>query len=208
MTKTNSLKILLLSTLLVNTMYAKQTLCYIENLSSISEVETVSLNGGECNGTKTINDMKKDLWIVDDIKINTKDNKYSFTYIFKKEDKLKISSSLEAKVNKLIKQTKKITKETKILTKEEKLVLGEKSYVKNCLSCHGENAKKELVNAKALSKIFEFDYFQKMADYSVGSYPSYERKSPTAYIMEPISQFLKPDENDFIYLYIQTLKKK
>ena len=206
MTKYKTLKFLLLSLLSTNILYAQQTLCYKENLSSISEIEYVNLDGGICKGEKNLQDMKNESWIIDDVKINPINGKYSFTYVFKKYNQQNVSSdNIDEKINKILAQRKvkaKQERKEKIrLAKLQRITDGKTLYENKCSSCHGIKAERRPRFSRKLSTLHEFSYFQKMKEYSVGSV-----ESPIAYQMEPIAQFLKDKELTNIYLYLRTLK--
>ncbi|PHR71759.1 MAG: hypothetical protein COA66_08460 [Arcobacter sp.] len=207
MTKNKTLKFLLLSLLATSTLYAQQTLCYKENLTSISEIEYVNLDGGICKGEKNLQDMKNDSWIIDDVKISPNNGKYSFTYIFKKYNQQNVSSdNIDEKINKILAQRKikaKQERKEKIrLAKLKRLTDGQTLYENKCASCHGIDGNTRTMHSKKLSELHEFDYFQKMKAYGVGAI-----KSPLAYQMESIAQFLSDKDITNIYLYLRTLKK-
>ena len=206
MIKNKTLKFLLLSLLATNSLYAQQTLCYKENLTSISQIEYVNLDGGLCKGEKNLQDMKNDSWIIDDVKINPLNGKYSFTYIFKKYNQQNVSSdNIDEKINKILAQRKaKAKKERKakiLLAKKQRVIDGKTLYENKCSSCHGIDGNTRTMYSKKISELHEFDYFQKMKAYGVGAITS-----PMAYQMESISQFLSDKDITNIYLYIRTLK--
>lgn len=80
-------KLLLLSLLFSTIVYAKTTTCYKNNWNSISTIENIALDGGECDGKFSLSDMKKDGWIVADIKIESEQNNLSYKYILIKDEK-------------------------------------------------------------------------------------------------------------------------
>lgn len=207
MIKNKTLKFLLLSFLATSSLYAQQTLCYKENLTTISEIEYVNLEGGLCKGEKNLQDMKNDSWIIDDVKINPLNGKYSFTYIFKKYNQQNVSDdNIDEKINKILAQRKaKAKKERKakiLLAKKQRVIDGKSLYLKKCSSCHGDKGEKRPRFSKELNKLHEFEYFQQMRAYGMG-----QVKSPMAYKMEQISLFLKDKDITNIYLYLRTLKK-
>ena len=80
-------KLLFLLTLFSSIIYAKTTTCYKNDWNSVSTIEDVALDGGECNGKYSLVDMKKDGWIVADIKIESNQNKLSYKYFLIKDEK-------------------------------------------------------------------------------------------------------------------------
>lgn len=68
----------LLSSSIVN---AKNTVCYKNNWNSPSTIETIKLDGGECNGKYSISQMKELGWSILDIKIDSSQNSLSYKYV-------------------------------------------------------------------------------------------------------------------------------
>lgn len=81
-------KLLLLSAtcLLSSTLLAKDTVCFKNNIEKASDAETVSLDGGECEGKFSLIDMKENGWDVLDIKILPSKKKFNYTYYLTKND--------------------------------------------------------------------------------------------------------------------------
>lgn len=78
----NKLLLVGASTLLFsNIANAKNTICYKDNWSSPSTIETTPLNGGECQGKYTVEDMKKKGWNIIDIKVETNENNIKYSYL-------------------------------------------------------------------------------------------------------------------------------
>ena len=108
MIKQKVFKFLFLSLFVTNLAYAQQTLCYKENLSSLSQIEYVNLDGGICKGEKNLQDMKNDSWLIDDVKITPNNGNYTFTYVFKKYNQQNLSNeNLDEKINKNFRKKKK-----------------------------------------------------------------------------------------------------
>ena len=134
--------------------YAQSTMCFKENHTSMSTIENVALDGGECKSTLTVNQMKEKGWKVDDIKITTKENKYNFIYIFKKniikenpykESLLKSNQALENRILKKLEEKNIQKVEKKKVEKRIKSELaGKKMYISKCQSCHGQNGEKSV----------------------------------------------------------------
>ena len=82
-------KLLLLSAtcLLSNNLFAQETVCFKNNVEKPSTIESITLDGGVCNGKISLNEMKKDGWDVLDIKIIPSQNKFNYTYYFTKNEK-------------------------------------------------------------------------------------------------------------------------
>jgi hypothetical protein len=88
-------KILLLSAtcLLSNNLLAQETVCFKNSVEKPSLIENIALDGGVCNGTLSLNQMKKDGWNVLDIKIIPADNKFNYSYYLIKNDNNNVSSN-------------------------------------------------------------------------------------------------------------------
>ena len=72
--------------LLSNLAFAQETTCYKNGVEKPSLIEDVTLDGGICNGKLSLNDMKNTGWDVLDIKINSSQNKFNYTYFFTKNN--------------------------------------------------------------------------------------------------------------------------
>ena len=72
--------------LLSNLAFAQETTCYKNGVEKPSLIEDVTLDGGICNGKLSLNDMKNSGWDVLDIKINSSQNKFNYTYFFTKNN--------------------------------------------------------------------------------------------------------------------------
>lgn len=57
-----------------------KTMCFMEKWSSPSTIEKVKMNGGKCNGEKSIEDLKNEGWEIDDI--ITKEHKEGISYMY------------------------------------------------------------------------------------------------------------------------------
>jgi len=74
--------LLLGATLLVaNSLNAKTTICYKKGWETPSNIETTKLDGGECNGEKSLKDMKRAGWYIKDIDIKSADKGLDYNYI-------------------------------------------------------------------------------------------------------------------------------
>ncbi len=62
-----------------------KTMCYVENWTTPSNVESIKLNGGVCKGKKSIKDLKEDGWEVDDIITSKTKSGTNYMYIMKKD---------------------------------------------------------------------------------------------------------------------------
>lgn len=185
---------------------AKQTLCYKENLEKISSIETVILDGGECNSKNKLSDMKNKGWITKDIKITPTNNLYSVIYILEKKD-LKTETINETdlinKINAQVIITQKQQKEKKLLEEKTKKEKDIKSfYTKTCQKCHGEKGNLEPYNnSRKLSTLSSSQMIEAINDYNFG-----DNNRPSMIIMKPYVDFLDSEKLEGIYNYLKTLQ--
>ena len=105
------MKIIILSLFFISTLIAQKTLCYKKNISESSVNNTIQLNGRDCQGKFSANEMKKLGWSLDDIKITSNGDAYNHLYIFSKRTKLEpiVQNVIEPKVTKYDLSTQKST---------------------------------------------------------------------------------------------------
>lgn len=82
--------------LLGSSLFAQETICFKNGVTSPSEIETTPLNGVICRGTLSVNDMKNDGWQILDIQIATVESKLNYSYYFYKNEKIQASPSIKA----------------------------------------------------------------------------------------------------------------
>lgn len=194
--------------LTTTSLLANTTMCFKENHTSMTTIETTPLDGGECNSTKSINDMKKEGWIVDDIKIESSSNGNNYIYILKKET-INASSldeeKLEARIMQKLEKRKEAEKAEKIIQIKEKMSKdGKKFYINKCQSCHGEKAEKKAYGtSRPLIDLSLEDMQLSIRDYRVDDYDR-----GNAFVMKRYVNILTEKRIKDIYSYIKTLKPK
>lgn len=197
-----------LGLLTTSSLFAQTTMCFKENHTSMATIESTPLNGGECNSTKSVKDMKNDGWNVDDIKIESTTNGNNYIYIFKKESS-NISSLDEKKLEERIMQKLEVRKQEeaaakKVQIKEKMSKNGKDIYINKCQKCHGEKADKKAYNtSRPLVNLNLDDFEQAIRDYTLGEY---DRGAAIA--MMPYANSLNTKRIKDVYSYIQTLKPK
>lgn len=171
---------------------AQTSMCFIENHSSMSTVESTPLNGGACAGKYSINDMKAKGWSVDDIKISQTPSGMNFIYVLKSADHGKVApvavgiasntsvnqEQLEANIMAKL-EAKKVAEE-KVKVEEELKVAkidSQAIYVNKCQSCHGEKGETVKSGFKALRTLSTSDMEEALKDYALGR----ENKSSSVY---------------------------
>lgn len=185
-------------------LFAKQTMCYKEDLNKISQIQTVKLEGGYCKGEYTLQQMKDNNWTIKEVKQNIVNNKYSFIYIFSKNENINLDINLEDKIKATIIKQKKVEKENKIKKEiDDAFNSGKKQYINTCQRCHGEFANKnKYYSSELLSKMS----IEEMQD-SIDKYKREKYDNGNAFIMKPYATSLFKSDVINIFNYIQTIKK-
>ncbi len=197
----------LLSILCLNIANAKTSMCFKENHKDISTIEEINLNGGVCEGSKSVKDMKKDGWKIDDIKITQTKTGSNYIYIFKK-DEPKITTideeALETKILQRLEQKKEEELELKkkeIYSKKSKS--GESLYNNKCISCHG---KKGELRARGISRPIKDlnlqDFQISIRDYNLGSYDR-----GMAFVMKPYALLMNDNDVKNVYIYLKSINQ-
>jgi len=88
-------------------MMADTTMCFKKDWVDPSTIESTALDGGKCMGNKSLQDMKANGWIVEDIKISSGNSGMNFMYVLKKGGMVAVVSDqdLEERMAKI--ETKK-----------------------------------------------------------------------------------------------------
>lgn len=203
------LKLLItLGLLTTSSLFAQTTLCFKENHTSMTTIESTTLDGGLCKSSKSVKNMKAEGWSVDDIKIEKTTNGNNYIYIFKKEE-ASISSLDEEKIEQRIMQRLEVRKKEevevkKVAIKEKMSQNGKEIYINTCQRCHGENADKEAYNtSRPLIDLNFSDFKQSIRDYAMDDYDR-----GAAFVMKSYAINLNTKKIKDVYSYIKTLKPK
>lgn len=187
--------------------HAQTTMCFKQNHKDLITIENTKLDGGECASNKSSADMKKEGWVIGDIKMTPTTSGTDFIYIFKKETSLE-NVSEEVLMDKLYKkiESEKTAKEE---AQKEALFIankqaGEKLYTSKCLVCHGEKGE---LKAKGVSKpINSLDHneFQTaIRDYNVGN-----RIGTMAILMAPYANLMEYNDIKNVYTYLKSINSE
>ncbi|QKF80926.1 c-type cytochrome [Halarcobacter ebronensis] len=187
---------------------AQTTMCFKENHKDMSTIENTNLNGGECNGTKSLTQMKKEGWEVADINITPTNDGKNYIYILKKDEK-PTSSIDEAALEQKILQKLEDRKKEEIEIKKQQIYAqksksGEKLFKNKCVTCHGEKGE---LKAKGVSRPINSlnldDFTLSIRDYNLGTYDR-----GLAMVMRPYA--LSMDSNDIknVYVYLKSINEK
>jgi cytochrome c553 len=201
------MKYIFLFTLLISLSNAMTTMCYKNNHDDPSSIENIALNGGECKGEFSLIQMKKNGWIVDDMKISMKNESMNYIYILKKEKNQKVTQkqvdknvSIESKID-----YKKLAEEmNKEKEKEESIDLikrGEIFYSKTCITCHGQKGEIAQKKTRAINTLTLEEMEKALLNYQWG-----EVDSRFARIMKPYADLIVEQDIEAVYKYLQSLK--
>ncbi|AXH13945.1 hypothetical protein CP985_06430 [Malaciobacter mytili LMG 24559] len=196
------------SILFLSVASAETTMCFKENHKDMSTIEEINLNGGVCKGDKSVKDMKRDGWNVDDIKITQTEKGTNYIYVFKK-DEPKVATideaALETKILQRLEQRKK--EEIEIKKREiyaRKSKSGENLYKNKCISCHGEKGELKARGVSRPIKDLNLQDFQiSIRDYNLGSYDR-----GMAFVMKPYALLMDDNDVKNVYIYIKSINEK
>jgi cytochrome c553 len=198
---------------LVTVVMAQTTMCFKKEHLDPSTINSTALDGGDCKGIKSANDMKKDGFIIEDIKITSGNSGLNYIYIFKTAssipqqvssgvivgNKVMTKAQLKAYLTEINKEEMAKKEKEK---KEGSLELGKKIYTTTCFRCHGKKAEVKAYNSARPLKTLSVEQIK----ISLRDYESGDKDNGMAVIMRPYAS--KLDSNDILSVanYIQTLK--
>ena len=186
--------------LFTTSMMAETTMCFKSNWNDPSTVETTIMSGGKCADLNSIEQMKKNGWSVDDIKISSGKEGMNFMYILKKGGMVALSDSdLENRLNKLQDKREIAKKEADV---KEASLNGEKVYVKRCQSCHGEKGNIEAYNTSKKISTMSIEEIK----IAFREYSNNQKDNGMGLIMKPYTSLVFGNDLDAVAKYIQTLK--
>lgn len=200
----NLLKPLSLITLISSLALSQTTMCFKQNHNDFTTLESIKLDGGLCAGEKSINDMKKDGWKTDDIKIDGN----NYIYILKKDEVTMQNidmEKLEAQILKRLELKEENANKAAILEKRERMsISGKRMYINKCQNCHGEKGEVLPGNSRALNEMNLFDFTTTIRDYNNGS--GYDRG--TAFQMLQWANIMNANDIKNVYLYLEAINAK
>ncbi|RXK13353.1 hypothetical protein CP965_06010 [Halarcobacter mediterraneus] len=186
---------------------AQTTMCYKENHKSMATIEQTSLDGGECKGTKSVQDMKNEGWNVADINIEKTEKGNNYIYVLKKEAEISSLNQQELE-NKILQRLEK-RKEQEIAIKKERIYAqksksGETLYKNKCATCHGKNGEeKARGTSRPIKDLNLQDFTLSIRDYNLGTYDR-----GMALVMKPYATLMDSNDIKNVYVYLQSINKK
>jgi len=188
---------------------ASTTMCFKKEHIDPSTIEIVKLEGGECGGNLSSQDMQRAGYEVGDIKISAGDTGLNYIYIFKKDEPLATVTTdgkmiltkedLRAKMQELRDEEKAEEKEKIRVGNVEK---GKEIYTTQCIKCHGEKAEKRAYNVSRPLNTLSYDQMEM----AITEYDMNLRKGSYSFLMKSYSSSLTVEKIQAISAYIQTLK--
>jgi cytochrome c553 len=196
------------SLLSTSALLAQTTMCFKENHNSMATIESTPLDGGLCSSAKSLNDMKKEGWSVDDIKIEPSTNGKNYIYILKKETQTLSTMDEEKLEQRIMQRLEKRKVQEQAKKKKEALVKmsrsGKELYISKCQQCHGEKAEKRAYGtSRPLVELSLEDMQLSIRDYKIGDYDRGK-----AFLMKPYANILIDRDVKNVYSYIRTFKPK
>jgi cytochrome c553 len=188
---------------------ASTTMCFKKEHIDPSTIETVKLEGGECGGKLTAQDMQRNGYEVGDIKISSGESGLNYIYIFKKDAPLatvttdgKMILTKEDLKEKLIELQDEQKAEKAEKERFINVAKGKEVYTSQCVKCHGEKAELSAYNVAKPLTTLSFDQMEMaITDYDLGL-----RKGAYAFLMKPYANTMAVDNLKAVWSYIQTLK--
>lgn len=182
---------------------ASSVMCYKNDHFDPGTIETTALNGTVCGGKLTVVDMKKDGYIVDDIKISTGTNGMNYMYIFKKRNSPTTIATGTVLTKEQIRATiKETTKEIKDEEEKPDAKNGKKIYESKCISCHKDGTISAYNAARPLATLSVEQIEVSIRDYGLD-----QKDNGMAILMKPYANMLSTKDVKDVAAYIQTLKK-
>ena len=192
---------------------ASTTMCFKKDQMDPSTIETVALDGGECQGMFSVSDMKKQGYNVDDIKITVGAAGMNYMYVFSKQNVIignantKAPAGTQVLTKEQLKSYLSELKEEEIKEQKRKeemgdIALGKDIYTSQCISCHGEKGELKAYNkSRPLNSLTYQDMETAIADFE------YLKKATTTQnIMKPYASGLTEAKLKGIVTYLRSLK--
>ena len=123
----NKKVVLFCTTLLVaSALNAKTTICYKKAWEEPSTIEKTPLDGGECKGEKSLNQMQKEGWYIKDIEINSAEKGLDYNYILSDKNPVKLSKDQVSSndVSKSLDTKMKLTRVKNVTQNSAKIDIG------------------------------------------------------------------------------------
>lgn len=187
--------------------HAQTTMCFKQNHKDLMTIENTNLDGGECQGSKSANEMKKEGWVIDDIKMTPSDAGTNFVYVFKKNTN--ISNIDQAALEEQIIRRMQAKEEAEVEKQKEELFAqnskaGEQLYVNKCAVCHGEKGELKARGAsRPINTLDHNDFKASIRDYTIGN-----KDSSLSIIMKPYADMMDYNDIRNVYIYLKSINSE
>jgi len=185
---------------------ASTTMCYKKDHLDPSTIENIPLDGGKCAGKLSVNQMKKNGYILDSMKLQNGTDGLNYIYIFEKKtakiEQSNINSLTDAQLTARIEKIQK-TKELQKVAEIEASAFddGKNIYESTCKRCHGDGTVSAYNTAKPLKELSLEDMQTSIRDYTNGT-----KDNGMAMLMMPYANMITKKEVAGIFEYLKTIK--
>jgi len=194
---------IILSLMFTTVLYSETTMCFKENHKSMTTIEKTKLDGGICQGQKSVTDMHKDGWVTSDIKINNS----TYIYVFKKNTTSASDIDMDALEAKVVKRLHDAATEKKKVQKEQmrlgKLKAGKRLYTNVCQDCHGPKGFKNASNTSRAIANFNLKELKLLMNGYINDDKDVNRGR--ALIMRPYATNTDSKQLINIYVYLKNI---
>ena len=186
---------------------ASATMCYKKEHLDPSTIETIALSGGECKDKLSVNDMKKNGYQVDSMKIQEGKNGFNYIYVFQKNttNQKVVSFGNGLTDEELTARLENIQKKKKAKIEKEEMVASidsaKKLYEDTCRRCHGDGTIRAYNLSRPLKDLTLEDMEVSIRDYSNGT-----KDNGMAVLMQPYVNLVTTKDVKAIYNYLKTIK--
>jgi cytochrome c553 len=186
---------------------AQTTMCFKQNHKDLMTIENTNLDGGECKGAKSANEMKEEGWVIDDIKMTPNDAGTNFVYVFKKNTN--ISNMDQAALEEQIIRRMQAKEKAEVEKQKEELFAqnskaGEQLYVNKCAVCHGEKGELKARGAsRPINTLDHNDFKASIRDYTIGN-----KNSSLSIIMKPYADMMDYNDIRNVYIYLKSINSE
>jgi cytochrome c553 len=191
----------------VSMAHAQTTMCFKQNHKDLMTIENTNLDGGECNGSQSANEMKKQGWVIDDIKMTPSNDGTNFVYIFKKNTNM--NNIDQAALEEQIMQRMQAKEDAKIEQQKEELFAqnskaGEQLYVNKCAVCHGDKGElKARGVSRPINTLDHNDFKASIRDYTIGN-----KDGSLAILMKPYADMMDYNDIRNVYTYLKSINQE
>ena len=186
---------------------ASATMCYKKEHLDPSTIENIALSGGECKDKLSVNDMKKNGYQVDSMKMQNGKTGFNYIYVFQKNSTNNqiVSFGNGLTDEELTARLENIQKKKKEKIEKEEMVASIDSaknlYEDTCRRCHGDGT----ISAYNLSRPLKDLSLEEM-QISIRDYSNGTKDNGMAILMQPYANLVTTKDVKDIHNYLKTIK--